>query len=94
VPRAIQPAEERRVATVVVISLEVQATGADVEDDRATLVRYQSLVKAEIERFGGSFQGFQGDTAVAVFGAPFARGDDAQQGAWRQRRWLTRGVQA
>jgi class 3 adenylate cyclase len=52
---------------------------ADAEDIRELLERYYGRVSAEIERFGGTVEKFIGDAVMAVFGAPVARGDDAER---------------
>ena len=51
----------------------------DAEDVRELLERYYERVSAEIERFGGTVEKFIGDAVMAVFGAPVARGDDAER---------------
>ena len=52
---------------------------ADPEDVRAMLRPYHSLLKREIERFGGTVEKFIGDAVMAVFGAPVAHEDDAER---------------
>jgi class 3 adenylate cyclase len=51
----------------------------DAEDVRELLDRYFARVSAEVERFGGFVEKFIGDAVMAVFGAPVARGDDAER---------------
>jgi hypothetical protein len=46
---------------------------------RELLEHYYERVSAEIERFGGFVEKFIGDAVMAVFGAPIARGDDAER---------------
>ncbi|MEA2509643.1 MAG: hypothetical protein QOG21_1725, partial [Actinomycetota bacterium] len=52
---------------------------ADPEDVKAALGPYHSLLKREIERFGGTVEKFIGDAVMAVFGAPVAHEDDAER---------------
>src|SRR5437867_1690654 len=52
---------------------------ADPEDVRARLVPYHTMLKREIERFGGTVEKFIGDAVMAVFGAPVAHEDDAER---------------
>ena len=51
----------------------------DAEDVRELLEHYYRRVSVEIERFGGTVEKFIGDAVMAVFGAPVARGDDAER---------------
>lgn len=70
----------RRVVTALAIELDLQAGNrVDVELTNLELARYQAAVQTAIERFGGTFLGFQGGTAVAVFGYPLAQGDDSHR---------------
>ena len=52
---------------------------ADPEDVRARLRPYHELLRAEIERFGGTVEKFVGDAVMAVFGAPVAHEDDPER---------------
>jgi class 3 adenylate cyclase/tetratricopeptide (TPR) repeat protein len=74
--------EERKVVTVLFCDLvgsTARAEGADPEDVRALLSRYQARVKDELERLGGTVEKFIGDAAMAVFGAPVAHEDDPER---------------
>ena len=51
----------------------------DPEDVRAVLSRYHDLVRAELERFGGTVEKFIGDAVMGLFGAPVAREDDPER---------------
>src|SRR5262249_18715522 len=74
---------ERKVVTVVFADLAgftARAEMTDPEDVAAFLDPYHNRLKAELERFGGTVEKFIGDAVVAIFGAPVARGDDAERG--------------
>jgi class 3 adenylate cyclase/tetratricopeptide (TPR) repeat protein len=51
----------------------------DPEDVHALLERFFTLVDATVERFGGTIDKHIGDAAMALFGAPLARGNDAER---------------
>ena len=67
--------QERKVVTALAVDLEPD-TGLDPEDYEAVVRRFETLVRASVERFGGRLeQG--GDTSLtAVFGAPQSHEDD------------------
>lgn len=74
--------EERKVVSVLFIDLvgfTARSHEADPEDVRAALGRYYSLLRGQIERFGGTVEKFIGDAVMAVFGAPIAHEDDAER---------------
>ena len=74
--------EERKVVSVLFVDLvgfTARSDRADPEDVRATLRPYHSMLKREIERFGGTVEKFIGDAVMAVFGAPVAHEDDAER---------------
>ena len=75
-------AEERKVVSVLFVDLvgfTAASDQADPEDVRARLRPYHAMLKREIERYGGTVEKFIGDAVMAVFGAPFAREDDAER---------------
>lgn len=74
---ATQPASfapERRVATV--LAIELPGGAPDAEAHAARTRHFRDLVRAQVERFGGSVQAEFGDVVIAVFGAPTAHEDD------------------
>jgi DNA-binding SARP family transcriptional activator/class 3 adenylate cyclase len=76
------PGEERKVVTLLWCGLVSIAAGAgrvDPEDTRAQLAPYQKLIRAEVERFGGTAERFLGQAVMGVFGAPVAHEDDAER---------------
>ncbi len=75
-------AEERKVVSVLFVDLvgfTASSDRADPEDVRARLRPYHSMLKQEIERYGGNVEKFIGDAVMAVFGAPVAHEDDAER---------------
>src|SRR5207253_171068 len=75
-------AEERKVVTVLfcdLVGFTSASDRADPEDVRARLRPYHSMLKREIERYGGTVEKFIGDAVMAVFGAPVAHEDDAER---------------
>jgi class 3 adenylate cyclase/tetratricopeptide (TPR) repeat protein len=56
-----------------------RAEQMDPEDVRALLSPYYSLLRTELERFGGTVEKFIGDAVMAVFGAPLAHEDDPER---------------
>jgi DNA-binding SARP family transcriptional activator len=74
--------EERRLVTVLFAAVDdgtQSPDGRDPEDVRRVLTRRLGLVRDEVERVGGSVQHVVGATAVALFGAPRAHGDDPER---------------
>ncbi len=74
--------EERKIVSVLFCDLVGSTAAAerlDPEDVRALLSRYHELVKAELERFGGTVEKFVGDAVMALFGAPLAHEDDPER---------------
>jgi class 3 adenylate cyclase/tetratricopeptide (TPR) repeat protein len=74
--------EERKVVTVLfadIVGSTPFAAGRDPEDVRAVLGPYFARVRAELERFGGTFEKFIGDAVMALFGAPVAHEDDPER---------------
>jgi class 3 adenylate cyclase/tetratricopeptide (TPR) repeat protein len=74
--------EERKVVTCLfcdLVGFTARAEQLDPEDVRRLLQPYHALVRAELERFGGTVEKFIGDAAMAVFGAPIAHEDDPER---------------
>jgi class 3 adenylate cyclase/tetratricopeptide (TPR) repeat protein len=74
--------EERKVVSVLFVDLvgfTARSDRADPEDVRATLRVFHSLLRREIERWGGTVEKFIGDAVMAVFGAPVAHEDDPER---------------
>src|ERR687887_1060563 len=79
---AAPAAEERKVVSVLFVDLvgfTARSDQADPEDVRARLKPYHSMLKREIERYGGTVEKFIGDAVMAVFGAPVAHEDDVER---------------
>jgi len=76
------PVEERKVVTVLfcdLVGFTAASEDADPEDVRARIRPYHSMLRREIEGFGGTVEKFIGDAVMAVFGAPIAHEDDAER---------------
>lgn len=74
--------EERKVITVLfadLVGFTSRAERMDVEDVRAMLVPYYTLVREQLEYRGGTIEKFIGDAVMAVFGAPAAHEDDPER---------------
>ena len=56
-----------------------RAEQLDPEDVRAMLDPYHELLRAELERYGGTVEKFIGDAVMALFGAPVAHEDDPER---------------
>ena len=75
-------AEERKLATVLFADLVGSTALADREDPervRATLDRFYDAMTEELERTGGTVEGFAGDSVMAAFGVPAAVEDHAER---------------
>jgi class 3 adenylate cyclase len=75
-------AEERKVVSVLfcdLVGFTSRSDKADPEDVRAALRPYYSILRSELERFGGTVEKFVGDAVMAVFGAPLVHEDDAER---------------
>jgi class 3 adenylate cyclase len=81
VETAREPAEERKVATVLFADLvgSTELGEQDPERTRALLSRFYDAMAAEIERAGGTVEKFAGDAVMAAFGAPAALEDHAER---------------
>jgi class 3 adenylate cyclase/tetratricopeptide (TPR) repeat protein len=82
VERAPEPAEERKLATVLFADLVGSTTLAGAQDPERTRVvldRFYDAMAAEIEAAGGTIEKFVGDAVMAAFGAPAALEDHAER---------------
>ena len=76
------PAVERRIVTVLfadLVGFTPLSESLDAEDVAAVQDAYFAATRDTIERYGGVVEKFIGDAAMAVFGAPRARDDDAER---------------
>ncbi|MGH2463247.1 MAG: ATP-binding protein [Candidatus Limnocylindria bacterium] len=74
--------EERKVVSVLfadLVGFTAASEQTDPEEVLATLRPYHTLLRTEIERYGGTVEKFIGDAVMAVFGAPVAHEDDAER---------------
>ena len=75
-------AVERRIVTVVfadLVGFTPLSERLDAEDVATIQDAYFASVRETIERYGGVLEKFIGDAAMAVFGVPQARDDDAER---------------
>ena len=84
-PVAASSSREQR-KTVTVLFCDLTGSTAlgermDPEPLRALLARYFELMKAIVERHGGSVEKFIGDAVMAIFGVPTLHEDDALRAA-------------
>jgi class 3 adenylate cyclase/tetratricopeptide (TPR) repeat protein len=82
VERVPEPAEERKLATVLFADLvgsTALAGAQDPERTRVVLDRFYDAMAAEIEAAGGTVEKFVGDAVMAAFGAPAALEDHAER---------------
>src|SRR2546422_8708934 len=73
---------ERRIVTVLfadLVGFTSLSERLDAEDVSLVQDAYFDAVRETIERHGGLLEKFVGDAAMAVFGAPRARDDDAER---------------
>src|SRR6478672_8969720 len=78
VPRS----EERKVVTVLfadIVGFTSRSERMDVEDVRGTLAPYHTLLRDQLEHYGGTVEKFIGDAVMALFGAPVAHEDDPER---------------
>jgi class 3 adenylate cyclase len=71
---------ERRIVTVLfadVVGFTSLSEELDAEDVVAVQDAYFAAVRDTVARYGGTLEKFIGDAAVAVFGVPRVRDDDA-----------------
>ena len=77
-----EPEGDRRPVTVLfcdLVGYTHLSSVLDPEDVHALLERFFALVDATVDRFGGTIDKHIGDAAMALFGAPLARGNDAER---------------
>lgn len=75
-------ASERRIVSVLfadLVGFTPLAESLDAEDVAAVQDRYFDAVRDAVSRHGGVLEKFIGDAAMAVFGVPAARDDDAER---------------
>jgi class 3 adenylate cyclase len=75
-------AVERRIVSVLfadLVGFTPLSERMDAEDVAAIQDAYFAATRETIERYGGTVEKFIGDAAMAVFGAPRARDDDAER---------------
>jgi class 3 adenylate cyclase/tetratricopeptide (TPR) repeat protein len=80
--RKLEPEGDRRPVTVLfcdLVGYTSLSSALDAEDVHALLERFFALVDATVDRFGGTIDKHIGDAAMALFGAPLARGNDAER---------------
>jgi class 3 adenylate cyclase len=61
------------------VGFTARSEAMDPEDVAAELNRYQSGLRVELERYGGTVEKFIGDAVMALFGAPLAHEDDPER---------------
>jgi class 3 adenylate cyclase/tetratricopeptide (TPR) repeat protein len=77
-----EDALERRIVTVLfadLVGFTTLSEQFDAEDVAAIQDRYFAAVRDTIGRYGGRLEKFIGDAAMAVFGVPRSRDDDAER---------------
>jgi class 3 adenylate cyclase len=80
--RKAEPEGDRRPVTVLfcdLVGYTNLSSVLDAEDVHALLERFFALVDATVDRFGGTIDKHIGDAVMALFGAPLARGNDAER---------------
>ncbi|HUG48632.1 MAG TPA: adenylate/guanylate cyclase domain-containing protein, partial [Candidatus Limnocylindria bacterium] len=76
------PPVERRIVSVLfadLVGFTALSEALDAEEVAVVQDHYFAAVRAAIERHGGRLEKFIGDAAMAVFGVPRARDDDAER---------------
>lgn len=79
-PQAAEPTIERRIVTVLfadLVGFTSLSERLDAEDVASVQDAYFATVRDTITRYGGALEKFIGDAAMAAFGIPLARDDDA-----------------
>ena len=77
-----EPQSDRRPVTVLfcdLVGYTRLSSALDPEEVHALLDRFFALVDSIIDRFGGTIDKHIGDAAMALFGAPLARGNDTER---------------
>ncbi len=77
-----EDAFERRIVTVLfadLVGFTTLSEQLDAEDVAGIQDRYFAAVRETVGRYGGRLEKFIGDAAMAVFGVPVGRDDDAQR---------------
>ena len=90
-----QDSLERRIVTVLfadLVGFTSLSERFDAEDVAAIQDRYFAMVRETVGRYGGRLEKFIGDAAMAVFGVPRSRDDDAAR-AVRAGLALVHGIQ-
>jgi DNA-binding SARP family transcriptional activator len=80
--RSLRSSKERRVVTVALVDLVGFArlsNDLQPEQIEAMLEPWRVRVCEEVERHGGTIEGFSGDGAMAIFGAPTIHEDDPER---------------
>jgi hypothetical protein len=80
--RIPDPVGDRRPVTVLfcdLVGYTNLSSVLDPEDVHALLERFFALVDTTVDRFGGTIDKHIGDAVMALFGAPLARGNDAER---------------
>jgi class 3 adenylate cyclase len=81
-PAAVAAAVERRIVSVLfadLVGFTTLSEQLDAEDVATVQDAYFAATRETIERYGGVVEKFIGDAAMAVFGTPRARDDDAER---------------
>jgi class 3 adenylate cyclase len=79
---AVPPTTERKIVTVLFCDLEgftALSEELDPEDVVTIQDAYFTAVDETVRRYGGRLEKYIGDAAVAVFGVPRLRDDDAER---------------